>query len=287
MSEEYLLLEKEVDISVLRDGMAIPTVYQELFYKKMGVNLKRGETVDITINLQGKDYIAQLKNLGIQDSLHPNHGDLLQIRYSRKSELAIMMRKIFSNSWNYLQQERNERLNSLPEGARPPKMYIQIPKEKKEYVAVYTTPIKGCLAFDCITNSEYVREQQIITQTNEIMYELQVMQNDDNAGITISNTPHKVRRMTKAVGESLKALYDYRCQVCGEKIGAKYGSLLIHAHHIDYFTRSMNNNAENIMIVCPNHHGIIHDRNPEYDSKNKAFLYPNGLVEGLKVNLHL
>ena len=56
---------------------------------------------------------------------------------------------------------------------------------------------------------------------------------------------------------------------------------------IDYFTRSMNNNADNIMIVCPNHHGIIHDCNPIFDKDTKTYTYPNGYKEGLMINYHL
>jgi predicted HNH restriction endonuclease len=72
-----------------------------------------------------------------------------------------------------------------------------------------------------------------------------------------------------------------------ERNGHKYGSNLIHAHHIEPFSQSLNNNASNIMILCPNHHGIIHDQNPQFDRKRKVFQYPNGYAEGLKVNLHL
>ena len=67
----------------------------------------------------------------------------------------------------------------------------------------------------------------------------------------------------------------------------KYGSTLIHAHHIEYFTKSLNNNPENILIVCPNHHGIIHDCNPEFNATEKTYHYPNGLVEGLTLNRHI
>jgi len=87
--------------------------------------------------------------------------------------------------------------------------------------------------------------------------------------------------------ERLKILYGYRCQVCGQYIGEKYGSNLIHAHHIKYFTKSLNNNSNNIMVLCPNHHGIIHDKNPIFNAQTKTFLYPNGYEEGLKLNLHL
>lgn len=41
------------------------------------------------------------------------------------------------------------------------------------------------------------------------------------------------------------------------------------------------------MILCPNHHRIIHAYNPTFKLKNKEFLYPNGYKEGLLLNLHL
>lgn len=49
----------------------------------------------------------------------------------------------------------------------------------------------------------------------------------------------------------------------------------------------MNNDASNVLIVCPNHHGIIHDRNPVFDFQKKIYRYPNGYQEGLKLNLHI
>ena len=97
----------------------------------------------------------------------------------------------------------------------------------------------------------------------------------------------KIRHLSRAIGNSLKVIYGYRCQICGEFIGEKFGSTLIHAHHIDYFTRSLNNNSDNILIVCPNHHGIIHECNPIFDKKSKMYIYRNGFKEGLKLNKHI
>ena len=33
----------------------------------------------------------------------------------------------------------------------------------------------------------------------------------------------------------------------------------------DYFVNSLNNDERNQMIVCPNHHSIIHDANPIFN----------------------
>ena len=44
---------------------------------------------------------------------------------------------------------------------------------------------------------------------------------------------------------------------------------------------------DNLLIVCPNHHRIIHAANPTFDRQQKIYIYPNGYAEGLKLNLHL
>lgn len=85
----------------------------------------------------------------------------------------------------------------------------------------------------------------------------------------------------------MKLLYDYQCQICGRFIGEQYGAHVVEAHHIDYFVKSLNNDSNNQLIVCPNHHSIIHAVNPIFDRKNLAYLYPNGIQEGLLVNRHL
>lgn len=97
----------------------------------------------------------------------------------------------------------------------------------------------------------------------------------------------KYRKLNRSIGERLKKLYSYRCQICGEQVGEKYGSKTVDAHHISYFSDSMNNDASNILVVCPNHHRIIHDTNPKFDSNKLTYTYPNGYEEPLKLNFHL
>ena len=82
-------------------------------------------------------------------------------------------------------------------------------------------------------------------------------------------------------------MYDYRCQICGQRVGELYDSHVVESHHIDYFVKSLNNDMNNIMIVCPNHHNIIHDVNPFFDRGKKVFIYNNYYKEGLILNYHL
>ena len=61
----------------------------------------------------------------------------------------------------------------------------------------------------------------------------------------------------------------------------------IEAHHIDYFVNSLNNDASNQLVVCPNHHSIIHDADPIFDRKRKMYIYPNGIEQNLLLNKHI
>ena len=110
---------------------------------------------------------------------------------------------------------------------------------------------------------------------------------DDTAGINAQKALIRVRKLNRKIGDTLKEHYQYRCQICGRVIEEKYGSKIAEAHHIDYFVKSLNNDITNILIVCPNHHSIIHDKNPEFNRNKCIYKYPNGYVEGLLLNDHL
>lgn len=110
---------------------------------------------------------------------------------------------------------------------------------------------------------------------------------DKSAGIKQVTRLQKVRLLDRSIGDSLKLLYDYRCQMTGEKVGDEYNALAVEAHHIIPFTESMNNDTSNIIILSPSYHRIIHKANPSWDSKNLAFIFPNGLIEKVKIDKHL
>lgn len=97
----------------------------------------------------------------------------------------------------------------------------------------------------------------------------------------------KYRKLNRKIGERLKKNYNFRCQICGRSIGEFYGVNLAECHHIEPFAESLNNDEKNLLIVCPNHHRIIHTAEPTFDRERKIYLYPNGSIESLKLNDHL
>lgn len=273
-----LVLNKVVDQSVLKEGFTIPRSYQQELLKECGFVVPRGQKVPIQINIAGKLFDAVLTNILFDANKYPTHSDLLQIRYPANGALSQCLKDIFIHTHSKIsagkQAGKSVRVSAWE-------------NSEKEYIAIYSTPIQGQLFFDCISNGELLEEAKELQKFDEIITEQIFDAEDPNADIQLTTKLCKVRKMNRAIGNELKRLYGYRCQICGQYIGEKYGSCLIHAHHIDYFTRSLNNDASNILIVCPNHHGIIHDKNPVFDFKERIFHYPNGYHEGLVLNKHI
>lgn len=80
---------------------------------------------------------------------------------------------------------------------------------------------------------------------------------DKYAAIKLVTRLQKVRQLDRSIGDSLKILYDYRCQMTGTKMGYNYNAQVAEAYHIIPFTERMNNDASHIMIVSPSYHSII------------------------------
>ena len=278
IEEQFYIYKKEVDWSVLREGFSIPVSIQVVFKERMKNYLKRGEKRDIKVILDGHTYQAKLINQAFNDQKYPGHADILQIRYSPQSPFAIKLRVIFKSSLNYLQRER---ANS--------KKIIRVPEEKREYIVLYTTPLENTFFFEHITFSEAVQIKHSISGINEEDFEFQSNYKivDDFARIETKEQMIKVRRLDKAIGESLKLFYNHKCQICADNFAKKYNCLIAEAHHIDFFVSSLNNDASNIIVLCPNHHRVIHKANPTFKREIFSFVYPNGLKEKLALNKHL
>lgn len=89
------------------------------------------------------------------------------------------------------------------------------------------------------------------------------------------------------LSESLKSIYDHRCQICGMNFRMKYDEPFSETHHIKPLSQGGLDLGENIIVICPNHHRIIHKCEPEFDETKFLFRYPNGLEERLILPDHL
>lgn len=281
MTTENYVYRKEVDWSLLSEGITLPFDNQVVFGQIMGRFLARGESKDITVYLEGKSYKAKITNVNF-DPKFKRKKDTLQIRYAKNGDLAKALQIHFSKSHQFI---KNARALRQP-GDRS---MIRLPEEYKEYLAIYTTEYDDSYIFETIVAEDIVSLRHIVSGQTERVMEAEFNYDVEDSTSTILETERivKIRKLNKKIGDNLKLLYGYRCQICGNLIGEEFGSHIAEAHHIDYFVASLNNDANNQLIVCPNHHSIIHDADPVFDRRRLLYIYKNGLEQKLVLNRHL
>lgn len=280
MESENYVYKKEIDWSTLMEGFTLPLDNQVIFLRNMENFLQRGQSKIIHFFMNGKTYDAKIVNMN--NSVEKRKKDAYQIRYSRNGELSQALQQYFFKSMSYIKMIRE---------SRDPKdrSYIKMPDGLKEYLAIYTTEYEDTFLLEPIAQDDFQVMKKAIqgmrerTVENEIEYEME----DKSSGIEKKLQIVKIRKLNRKIGENLKLLYGYRCQICGQVIGEKYGSHIAEAHHIDYFVNSLNNDANNQMIVCPNHHSVIHDANPVFDRRRMVYRFDNGVEERISLNKHL
>ena len=281
MSIENYVYKKEVDWSLFNYGISIPISHQVIFKQTAGRLLQRGESKPITLYLNGKSYKADLKNLNTNRKFG-DISDKVQIRYTPNSDIASALRLCFLRGWSYIEHAKSLQ----PPGSKKP---IPLPEEMKEYLAIYTTEyddsyiLEPIVASDLQEYRDMVKDQQEHRIESEFDYDLV----DTKAGFIITERMTRIRKLNRKIGENLKLLYGYRCQICGQLIGEEFGAHIAEAHHIDYYVKSLNNDSNNQMVVCPNHHSIIHEADPKFDRKRMMYLYPNGVEQKIVLNFHL
>ncbi|HHU71150.1 MAG TPA: hypothetical protein GXZ21_03840 [Clostridiales bacterium] len=67
----------------------------------------------------------------------------------------------------------------------------------------------------------------------------------------------RIKRYQKIVKE-LKKKYNYECQICGFSFIMDNGEKYCEAHHLKHLSKGGNQDAENVIILCSNHHRQFH-----------------------------
>ena len=289
MADNIFILKNAVTWSMLNDGFNIKTEARGLFNTYMKDILLHGESRDICIRIEGENYRAKLVNINFDRERWKGHKDLIQIRYTAKSAIARKLQSLFSRSYNYMLNEKANQVNK--------RCHIVLPETINEYYVLSATSEPYVFEMSCFTvndaqhltsaipylNSEDFENSEDDQNVSERIAQL----TDPNASVEERERIVKVRKVDRSIIENLKFIYDYRCQITGEKIGEQYGKCVIEAHHIEYFSHSQNNDAKNIIIISPNYHRIIHRNNPHFNFETKCFEFDNGERLKLKLNEHL
>lgn len=138
-----------------------------------------------------------------------------------------------------------------------------------------------------ISFSQNASSKKVQTELSEEEIEFIINLKDATSNLMIVSGDQLRRVYKRSIVIQLKELYHYKCQICGHTFNDLYSSYYAEAHHIEFFAETHNNNAGNIIILCPNHHRAIHLLRPEFDRSSLSWSYPNGTTEVLKYNLHL
>ena len=85
----------------------------------------------------------------------------------------------------------------------------------------------------------------------------------------------------------LREKYAGRCQICGYDPRAQYGHETCHVHHIVWLSRGGDHDRNNLVLLCPNHHSIIHRDDASFDYADLEFSFSNGTAESLRLNSHI
>ena len=273
------LLKHSVDLSLLTNGFHKQTEFHQLVYALPGGTLHHGESREIKVLIDGEEFTTKLYNIGFDQNKYPDHPDLLQVRYSPGSPIARKLQSVFAEDYRYLMASRE---------LAGPRKQIRLPNDNHDEIVFLGTAMPNVFILDCISSEERKKAATEIRQMSELDFENAFEAREDaNAGIREISGIRRIRQLDRSIGDSLKRLYDFRCQMTGERIGSEYDVLVVEAHHIVPFTQSMNNDTSNIIIVSPDYHRIIHKAKPEWDCKKLSFKFPNGLQERVKVNKHL
>lgn len=139
-------------------------------------------------------------------------------------------------------------------------------------------------AFEKEDKIELSKDKEDLTE-----YEVEAYLNfqDDSAYLNTKMKEIQQRIYSRRKIEMLKRLYAYRCQICGRNIGYEYDTYIAEAHHIKYFSSCIDNSSDNLLILCPNHHTLIHKLNPVFDYDKLEYVYSNDKRDGLILDFHL
>ncbi|MCP4599806.1 MAG: hypothetical protein GY847_04570 [Proteobacteria bacterium] len=80
----------------------------------------------------------------------------------------------------------------------------------------------------------------------------------------------------RALVEELRDLYKGCCQICSWSPRSIYSVDVCEAHHVRWLSRGGEDSLENLALICPNHHRVVHRCDSQFDWETRAFVYPGG-----------
>jgi hypothetical protein len=84
----------------------------------------------------------------------------------------------------------------------------------------------------------------------------------------------------------LQQIYEGKCQICLWSPRIRYKVNLCQGHHLQWLSRGGEDELNNMLLICPNHHAAIHKVDAPFDYKDYSFDFGTH-KEVIKLNRHL
>ena len=204
--------------------------------------------------------------------------------------------------YDYINQKRDDKyreelVNYIVE--EPNLVYIST--QKPIYRTLYAIAKR-----DNVTVDEYIRRlgyQRVLksTKIQELSEEIDKIIEEEKRYLEKEKiTIEKIKR-NKNLTDKLKRAYNYECQLCSEHqrmvIRKSDGTNYVEVHHINQLSLEFDeegtlDRVNNLIVVCPNHHKILHYHNGGYSKikkKNGELVFENDSPDIIPiiVNKHL
>ena len=203
---------------------------------------------------------------------------------------------LFGKKGSYLRRLRDEYdvvTNSLRKGQcnRAPRLRIIQTADYLQHFSFeeLTEIIRAFLENARLDSSMFEELQQdfVLEIVNEDDLENILNFRDTKAAIRLRTRDQRVRVYNTGIIKQLKHLYGGCCQLCGKKAFVEFNVDVSEAHHIAYFSDSQNNDSSNIIILCPNHHRLIHKLHPKFEFDKGCFVFPDNSELRIVMDFHL
>lgn len=221
-----------------------------------------------------------------------------RLGFRTRTEAIKSISEKIGNGNNYLKLRRDE-FDALPDSSSTRKGWRNRPPLKEvQDMATYLHQFSFDELTDIVKSFVDDSEKAIIDEADNSATlnpesfsedELEHILNfsDPTARIVYSTYNGNKRVYNRSIIVQLKKLYRGCCQICGNNPVAEFEEDISEAHHIEYFSITQNNDSDNIIILCPNHHKLIHKVKPVFDPDKLTFSVGNEDVLFVKLDYHL
>jgi len=160
---ENYVYKKEVDWSLLNEGLTLPVDNQVVFGRSVGKFLPRGESKNIIMCLDGKSYRAKITNVNFAAKFNRKK-DTLQIRYSPNGELSNVLKSYFIKSHQFISEKRKIRESG-------DRAMIRLTDDCREYLAIYTTEYEDTYLLETIVADDIFALKDLVKNQQERILE--------------------------------------------------------------------------------------------------------------------